>query len=270
MTRASNGMAYRRAGTGPTVVLLHGIPGQGRAWDQVQAAFDGGFDVVVPDLIGFGDSHRPAGPTIDNVGPAAQAAGVATLLDELGVSHATVVGHDFGAPVSVLLAATRPELVAGVSILAGNTFPDTPIPFPLSLTTVPVVGAVFSRLLFSAPSLRLMIRQGTGPGGAPPDADVYLGDRGQRRAIATIFSGALTGLAELYSPVAAALEDLQVPVLVGWGEHDPFFPLEQGERTAGFADARLHVFRGAGHFLPHERPDEVARQISTLALAVST
>jgi pimeloyl-ACP methyl ester carboxylesterase len=269
MTRASNGMAYRRAGSGPTVVLVHGIPGRGRAWDRVQAAFEGQVDVVVPDLIGFGESDRPSGPTIENVGPAAQAADLATLLDELGVRRATVVGHDFGAPVGVLLAAARPELVGAVSILAGNTFPDTPIPFPLSLTTLPVVGELFSRLLFSAPSLRLMIRQGTGPGSAPPDADVYLGDRGQRRTTATIFAGALTRLAELYSPVAAALEDLQVPVLVGWGEHDPFFPLKQGERTAAVAEAHLHVFSGAGHFLPHERPDEVARQISTLASAVS-
>lgn len=269
MGRASNGMAYRRGGSGPTVVLLHGIPGQGRAWDRVHAGLDGAFDVVLPDLIGFGHSDRPPRPAIENVGPAAQAAGVAALLDELGVRRATVVGHDFGVPVSVLLAATRPDLVGALSLLAGNTFPDTPIPFPLSLTTAPGIGGLFSRLLFSAPSLTLMLRQGTGPGTAPPDAGVYLGDRGQRRTIATIFSGALTRLAELYSPVAVALEDLEVPVLVGWGDRDPFFPLEQGERTAAAAHARLHVFHGAGHFLPHERPAEVAREIAAFATAVS-
>lgn len=269
MGRASNGMAYRRGGTGPTVVLLHGIPGQARAWKRVHAELEGPFDVVVPDLIGFGDSDRPSKPEIDNVGPAAQAAGVAALLDELTVRRATVVGHDFGAPVSVLLAATRPDLVGALSLLAGNTFPDTPIPFPLSLTTAPVIGDLFSRLLFSAPSLTLMLRQGTGPGSAPPDAGVYLGDRDQRRTIATIFSGALTRLAELYSPVAAALEDLDVPVLVGWGDRDPFFPLYQGERTAAAANARLHVFHGAGHFLPHERPVEVAREVAAFATGVS-
>jgi pimeloyl-ACP methyl ester carboxylesterase len=269
MRRASNGMVYRRAGSGPTVVLLHGTPGQGRAWARVQAALEGAFDVVVPDLIGFGDSDRPPTPTIENVGPAAQAAGVAALLDELGAHHASVVGHDFGAPVGVLLVTMRPDLVGALSVLAGNTFPDTPIPFPLSLTTAPVVGDLFSRLLFSAPSLALMLRQGTGPGSAPPDADVYLGDRGQRRTIATIFSGALTRLAELYSPVAAALEDLEVPVLVGWGDRDPFFPLEQGERTAAAVNALLHVFHGAGHFLPHERPGEVASEIAAFATAVS-
>lgn len=269
MRRANNGMAYRRDGSGPTVVLLHGIPGQGRAWDRVRAELDGTVDVVVPDLIGFGDSDRPVRPTLGNVGPAAQAAGVAALLDELDVHRATVVGHDFGAPVSLLLAASRPDLVAALSLLAGNTFPDTPIPFPLSLATAPVIGGLFSRLLFSTPSLTLMLRRGTGPDTAPPDAGVYLGDRGQRRTVTTIFSGALTHLTELYTPVSAALDDLEIPVLVGWGDRDPFFSIEQGERTAAAANARLHVFGGAGHFLPHERPKEIARKIAELATAVN-
>jgi pimeloyl-ACP methyl ester carboxylesterase len=269
MEQASNGMAYRRGGSGPTIVLLHGIPGQGRSWERVHAGLGAGFDVVVPDLIGFGASDRPSSPTIDNVGPAAQTVGVAELLDELAVRHATVVGHDFGAPVSVLLAARRPDLVGGVSLLAGNMFPDTPIPFPLSLTTVPVVGDMFARLLFSSPSLALMLRRGTGAGSPSPDAGVYLGDRGQRRTIATIFAGALTRLAELYTPIAAALERLEVPVLVGWGDSDPFFPLEQGERTAEAANGRLRVFDGAGHFLPHERPTELSCEIAALAAAVS-
>lgn len=267
MRRSRSGMAYRRSGSGPTVVLLHGIPGQGRSWEPVQVALNGALDVVVPDLIGFGDSHRPSRPTIDDVGPAAQAASAAALLDELDVRHATVVGHDFGAPVAVLLAATRPDLVGALALLAGNTFPDTPIPFPLSLATAPVIGGIFSRLLFSAPSLNLMLRQGIGPGSARPDADIYLGDSDQRRTIAAIFSGALTRLDELYSPVEAALGTLQVPVLVGWGDRDAFFPLEQGERTAAAANARLHVFHEAGHFLPHERPAEVASEVTAFATA---
>lgn len=269
MSHSINGMAYRRSGDGPTVVLLHGIPGQGRVWEPVQAALGNALDVVVPDLIGFGDSRRPSSPTIDNVGPAAQAAGVAELLDELAVGRATVIGHDFGVPVSVLLAATRPDLVGGLALLAGNVFPDTPIPFPLSLATAPVIGGSLSRLLFSGPSLSLMLRKGVGPGCAPPDASVYLGDGNQRRTIATIFSGALTRLVELYSPVVSALGALEVPVLVGWGDRDPFFPVEQGERTAAAANARLQVFHGAGHFLPHERPAEVAGEVAAFVATVN-
>lgn len=268
MLRASGGMAYRRDGDGQTVVLVHGIPGQGRAWERVEAFLRGSFDVVTPDLVGFGRSDGPNRPTIDSVGPAAQAVAIAALLDEIGVRRAIVVGHDFGVPVAVLLAAGRPDLVSAVSLLSGNTFPDTPIPFPLSLTNAPVIGDLFARSLFSRPSLALMLRQGTGPGSTPPDARVYLGDRRQRRTIAAIFSGALTRLEELYTPVAAALEVIGVPVLVGWGDHDPFFPVEQGERTATVANGRLRVFHGAGHFLPHEHPTELAREIADFATSL--
>ena len=268
MLRTSGGMAYRREGNGPTAVLVHGIPGQGRAWQRVESVLSGSFDVVTPDLIGFGESDRPSRPTIETVGPVAQACALEKFLDEVGVRSATVVGHDFGAPVATLLASRRPDLVSALSLLSGNTFPDTPIPFPLSLAKAPVIGGFSSRLLFSGPSLAFMLRRGTGPKSAPPDAGVYLGDDGQRRTIATIFSGALTRLEEMYTPVAAALEDLDVPVLVGWGDHDPFFPVEQGERTASAAGGHLRLFEGAGHFLPHERPTELAREIADFAASL--
>lgn len=267
--QTTSGMAYRRGGRGPTVVLLHGIPGQGRAWERVEAALGSSFDIVVPDLIGFGASAGPSRPTIEEVGPATQAACLAGLLDDLGVRGATVVGHDFGAPVGVLLTEARHDLVSALTLLSGNTFPDTPIPFPLSLASTRVVGVPLSRLLFSSPSLRLMLRRGTGPSSAPPDADVYLGDDRQRRTIQTIFANALTRLEELYTPVASALGDLDVPVLVGWGDRDPFFPVAQAERTAAATKGRLRVFEGAGHFLPHERPGEIAGEIADLAAAAS-
>ncbi len=59
-----------------------------------------------------------------------------------------------------------------------------------------------------------------------------------------------------------------MPVLVGWGDRDPFFSVEQAERTAAAAKAPLRLFHGAGHFLPHERPTEVAREIADLATAL--
>lgn len=243
------------------MVLVHGIPGQGREWDLVEVALARFCDVITVDLLGFGASGGPARPSIEEVGLNAQAMALAALLDELEVRLATIVGHDFGAPIGVLLAASRADLVGALVLLAGNTFPDTPVPFPLSLTTAPVIGGPLSRLLFSRPSLALMLRRGVGEVPSSPDPSVYLGDRRQRRTIATIFSHALVRLEELYAPVAAALDRVDVPVLVGWGECDPFFALAQGARTATAAGGALHVFEGAGHFLPHERPDEVVRVI---------
>ncbi|HVF75198.1 MAG TPA: alpha/beta hydrolase [Acidimicrobiales bacterium] len=263
-----DGMSYERRGEhdGATVVLVHGIPGAGRAWHVVASALPGGLQVVVPDLLGFGGSARPKSASLDTLGPSPQSTALANLLDDLGVRDAVVVGHDFGGPISILLAERRPDLVAGLLVLAANTFPDTPIPFPLSLTTAPLVGGLAARAIFSRPSLAMMLRQGVGAGPSP-DAATYIGDDGQHRAIAAIFSGALRGLRELYAPVESALRGLDVPVVVGWGDKDPFFPLAQGRRTAEAARGELRVFAGAGHFLPHERPDEVASEIEKLSAA---
>lgn len=262
LIRSSSGIAYRRAGSGPPVVLLHGIPGSGAAWELTASELPETIDVIVPDLLGFGASARPR--SLDDLHASAQAKALVALLDELDLQSATVIGHDFGGPVALMLASIEPTAIGRLGLLATNTFTDTPIPFPLSLVNLPLLGPVAQRGLFSKPSLRVMLRQGVGPGNAVPTTQTHLGDRGQQRAIATIFAGSLTRLSELYGPVEAVLHQIEVPAYVGWGDSDPFFDVAQGERTAAALGVVLRVYEGAGHFLPHERPVDVADDILAL------
>jgi pimeloyl-ACP methyl ester carboxylesterase len=255
-------MAYRRTGDGPAVILLHGIPGTGASWEPTVSELPATLDVIVPDLLGFGASRRPR--ELDDLHVHAQATALGRLLDELGLDSVAVIGHDFGGPIAVTLASSRPGTVGAIGLLATNTFTDTPIPFPLSLVNVPLIGALARRGLFSKPSQRMMLRRGVGPDCAPPDPETHLGDRRQQRATATIFAGSLTRLGELYAPVEAALGRLDVPAFVGWGDHDPFFAVAHGERTAAALHAGFRIYEGAGHFLPHERPFEIAADIVTL------
>ena len=264
---SSSGLAYRRQGVGHTVVLLHGIPGCADSWRAVTDALPTTLDVVVPDLLGFGASDRPR--HIDDLHARAQATALARLLDELEIRTATVIGHDFGGPVALELARQRSDLVAALGLLATNAFTDTPIPFPLSTVTLPIVGPIAGRLVFSTPSLRMMLRRGVGIDAPPPNRASYLGDRAQRQAIATIFAGSLTNLAALYGPVERQLTRPDIPVYVGWGDRDPFFDIPHGQRTAQAARTELRIYTGAGHFLPHERPAEVAADILTLTSTAS-
>lgn len=261
---SASGLAYRRAGSGFTMVLLHGVPGSSRVWQEVAQELPEAMDVIVPDLLGFGASQRPR--DLAALHAEGQAEALDRLLTDLGVKRALLVGHDFGGPVAIALSARRPDLVAGLALMSTNTFGDTPIPFPLSTTVWPFVGAIMRALIFSRWSLAMMLRRAVGPSSMPLDPDRYLGDNAQSRAIATIFGGSLQHLSALYGPIESQLAAVSVPTFVAWGDHDPFFPLAHGERTARLARAELRVYRGAGHFLPDERAEAVARDLTAFAL----
>jgi pimeloyl-ACP methyl ester carboxylesterase len=252
-------------GGGRDVVLLHGVPGSSDSWRAVVPALeDSGHRVIVADLLGFGASPRPEG--IEALWASAQATALADALDAARITRATVVGHDFGGPVALALLAARPDLVGALGLVATNAFADTPVPLPIAAVRWPVVGPLAATALFSRPSLAFMLRQGSGASSDGPRAEHALGDGAQRRAIATIFAHALRELPARYGPLEEVLRGYAGPALVVWGDRDPFFPVAQAERTAAaLADARLRVLPGCGHFVPDERPRELATEVAALA-----
>lgn len=263
---AGEHLAVRVLGSGPDVLLLHGIPGSASAWDGVAAQMGERHRVVIPDLLGFGGSSRPRQG--ERLWAGAQRDALLPAIDHLGIDRAIVVGHDFGGPVALLLAAARPGLATHLVLAATNAFPDTPIPFPLSTVTWPWIGRVAERALLSRTALSAMLRLGVGRPRIPLDRDAYLGDRDQRRAIREIFSMSLRGLEGLYGPIADSLSSIDVPTLVLWGDRDPFFPLNPGRRLAeAIPDARFTVCEGAGHFLPEERAEAFANGVRELVAA---
>jgi len=105
-------LAYRRSGAGEPLVLLHPLGLSRQAWDPVVPALAEKFDVIAVDLPGFGESA----PLRGEPSPAALAAAVAGLLDELGVITPHVAGNSLGGWVTMELARRRP--VASVTLLS--------------------------------------------------------------------------------------------------------------------------------------------------------
>ena len=252
-----------------TFLLLHGIPGSAATWEAVADRLGDRHTVLAPDLAGFDGRPLPGDP--EELLAPRQARRLLGLLDRAGLNRVVVAGHDFGGPVAAHLLAAAPQRVAGLGLFATNAFPDTPVPFPLSLVTAPVIGPVAARLLFSRRSLAMMVRRGVGRPPGALDVDRYVGDRHRQQAIATIFRHSLRRLGELYRPVEAALASVAVPTVVGWGDRDPFFPVAIGQRTAALVpSARFRLYQGAGHFLPEERPAEVAADLVALAAQIDS
>src|SRR3954454_7095558 len=99
-------LAYREAGAGPTLLLIHGMAGSSRTWKAVMPELARHFHVIAPDLPGHGESAPPTGDySLGNL-----AATLRDLLGVLGVQRATIVGQSLGGGVAMQLAYQHPEL----------------------------------------------------------------------------------------------------------------------------------------------------------------
>jgi pimeloyl-ACP methyl ester carboxylesterase len=258
----SSGLCYDRAGAhGPLVVALHGVPGSHATFSEVTRRLAAEHRVIAPDLRGFGGSP-PAPPHFH---AAEHAEEVVRLLAELGETEVHLVGFDFGGPTAVHVARRLGRRVRSLTLAATNLFPDTPIPLLLRLARVPLVGQLFFQLAFGRLGLLAMWWAAVADRAAFPFRRYRATLRGE--AVATtrrIFFASMRDLPGLYGAVAQAARALGLPALVLWGDRDPFFPVEVGERTASALGAELRVLPGCGHFVPEERPAEVAGAIASL------
>jgi pimeloyl-ACP methyl ester carboxylesterase len=110
-------LAVRVEGEGPAVLLLHGFPDSWKIWrHQIPALVANGFQVIAPDLRGFGDSDKPAGIDAYRVGKSVS--DLTMVLDALGIERAHVVGHDWGAGVAWALALLAPDRVDKLVVMS--------------------------------------------------------------------------------------------------------------------------------------------------------
>src|SRR3954467_14794697 len=108
----------RVGGHGPAVVLIHGFGQTGDMWSPMAAALAKDHTVVVPDLRGMGLSSHPAG----GYDKWTQAADIRSVLTQLGIDHAAIVGHDIGATVAYAYAARYPDKTDRLVVM------DAPVP----------------------------------------------------------------------------------------------------------------------------------------------
>src|ERR671924_502544 len=102
-------VGYRIAGSGPAVLLLHGITSSADVWRDVIGPLADDHTIIAPDMIGHGRSAKPRG----DYSLGAYAAGVRDLLAVLGFERGTVVGHSFGGGIAMQFAYLFPEYASG-------------------------------------------------------------------------------------------------------------------------------------------------------------
>lgn len=246
---------YRTAGSGPVLVLLHGITSRSSTWREVIGPLAERFTVVAPDLQGHGHSAKPRG----DYSLSAFAAGVRDLLAALGHDRFTVVGHSLGGGIALQMAYLFPERCERL-VLVGSGGLGRDVNPVLRLASLPGAELVMP---FVAPSwggrpVRMLGRglHRLGWRAGPDAAEVTMGwlsltDVAGRMA----FLHTLRGVVDVLGQRVSARDRLylaeHMPLLLVWGEQDRIIPVAHGRWThEHVVHSRLEVYEGAGHF-PH-------------------
>jgi pimeloyl-ACP methyl ester carboxylesterase len=275
LTIRTNGAAFHvaRIGRGRPLLLLHGWPEFWLTWEPVMARLADRFQLVAPDLRGFGDSDKPDGA----FGPPDHAADMLALLDALGIGEIGIVGHDVGGAVMQPLARLAPQRIAGLfffdfvypGIGARMAAPDRLNEiwyqsFHQMAMAPSLVGA-------TEESCRTYIAHFLRHWSHRKDAfdqvlDAFAANFFKPGNLAGGFAHYLAshaGRIAMIKGEAPALPPIAVPTCVRWAEHDPLFPYAWTDRLGEtFTALDLALFPGVGHFPHREDPDRAAEEIA--------
>lgn len=252
--------AYRMMGSGPAVLLLHGIGDSSESWVPLMPALAEHYTVIVPDLLGHGASAKPRA----DYSVAAYANGMRDLMEVLGVPRATIIGHSLGGGVAAQLAYQFPErcerlvLVAtgGVSREVAPVLRIAAAPFAeLALLPLQLPGA---RVL--ARALSQLLRLSGHDLGRDADEMVRVFDGLPDAAARVAFSRTLRSVVDWRGQVVTMLDRSYLaeamPIMLMWGAHDGIIPARHAELAhTAIPGSRLSMYPDAGHF-PHRADPE--------------
>jgi pimeloyl-ACP methyl ester carboxylesterase len=257
-------LAFRVAGSGPVVLLVHGMAGGSSTWLDVMPALAEHVTVVPPDLPGHGASAKPRGDY--SLGALADA--LRDLLVVLGHDSATVVGRSHGGGVAMQFAYQFPERCERLVLVSSGGLGEEvhPLLRALSLRGAELVLALGCNRWVHAVGTtvaRALRRLGAEPG--PQYADMWdsytsLTDAEGRAAFLRTLRSVVDHAGQSVSATDRLYLTGDVPTLIMWGDRDPVLPVGHAHAThAAIPDSRLEIFEGVGHYPNREDPDRFAR-----------
>ncbi|UXY23123.1 alpha/beta hydrolase [Streptomyces cynarae] len=251
--------AYRLAGQGPALVLVHGIGDSSATWADLIPDLARTHTVLAPDLLGHGASDKPRA----DYSVAAYANGVRDLLTTLGIESATLVGHSLGGGVAMQFAYQFPERTERLILVSAGGVGREVNPV---LRAASLPGAHLMLAALRLPGMRLnlglfarlmrLLDTDLGQDAAElltlvdalPDATSRSAFIRTLRAVVDWRGQAVTMLDRCYLTEG-------MPTLLIWGDRDGVVPVRHAHRAhEAMPGSRLEIFEGAGHFPFHTDP----------------
>jgi pimeloyl-ACP methyl ester carboxylesterase len=254
--------AFRIAGSGPVILLIHGIGDNSTTWTAVQSKLAQRFTVIAVDLLGHGQSDKPRA----DYSTAAYANGMRDLLSVLDIERVTVVGHSLGGGVAMQFAYQFPQLVERLVLVgAGGVTKDVNVALRLASLPMGSEALALLRLPLVLPALQIfgrvagLVLGSTAVGRDLPDVLRILADLPEPMA-SSAFTRTLRAVVDWRGQSVTMLDRCyltqSVPVQIIWGAEDVVVPVSHARMAhAAMPGSRLEIFEHSGHFPFHDDPD---------------
>jgi pimeloyl-ACP methyl ester carboxylesterase len=258
--------AFRMAGEGPALLLVHGIGDDSSTWAPLLDDLARDHTVVAPDLLGHGGSDKPRG----DYSVAAYANGMRDLLSVLDIDRATLVGHSLGAGVTMQFAYQYPERTERLVLIGAGGVARSLTP---ALRAASLPGANLALSLLSLPGLRRpteltlraleLVDHGLGHDASDLVRVVEaLPDATSRSAFLRTLRAVVDWRGQVVTMLDRCYLTEGVPTLLIWGADDMVVPVEHAHAAhAAMPHSRLEIVEKAGHFPFHTDPEGVVKMI---------
>ena len=255
---------YRIAGSGPPVVLIHGMLNSSSHWQSVAMELARDHTVLAPDLIGHGDSAAPRG----DYSLGAHAASIRDLMAAIGIDRASIVGHSLGGGVAMQFFYQFPQRVERLVLISSGGLGREVSPM-LRTAALPGVSALLSltiqpRVLAALAGGGRRLRERALGGGVYLQAIARalrpLENADARQAFLTT----LRSVIDVHGQRVSATDRLylleSMPTMIVWGERDNTIPLAHGRRAhEAIPHSYFRTLPDVAHFPHLEDPDGLSR-----------
>lgn len=226
-------LAYARRGQGAPLLLIHGFPLDHTSWNQVVSLLENDFDMILPDLRGFGKSTT----TRSSYRISDMADDLAGLLEQLGIEKTAMAGHSMGGYVSLAFAKKYPHHLSGLALVSSQAAADAPERREGRYKTAQEVAEKGVSVVVEAMTPRLSA-----------NANVQTTVRNvMKRQKPSAVIEALKAMAER-EDLLPLLSAFTFPLLLIHGDQDELIPLARSqEMKAALPASQIVVLPGAGH-----------------------
>ena len=251
--------AFRMAGSGPAVLLIHGIGDSSETWAPIVPGLARNHRVIVPDLLGHGESDKPRGDY--SIGGYAN--GMRDLLSVLGVDRVTLVGHSLGGGIAMQFAYQYPERTERLVLVATGGVGRQVTPL-LRAASLPGMQLLMSGM--KLPTVRTQITAAVKLlqlSGLPLGRDApellrvldALPNADSRLAFGRTLRAVLDWRGQLGTLLDRCYLTEGMPTMLVWGDKDAILPASHAWLAhVAMPGSRLEMFSDTGHFPFHTQP----------------